>query len=234
MSDWIDARRDPLLAPMLNDRFRMTRQFSAGVACALTLGAALMYLLDPAQGRRRRALVRDKGRRLARLTEEGVGTLSRDVSNRLSGLKARASGAGDASVSDDEVVLERVRAEIGHHVSHARAIDVDVRDGHVCLCGPILTDEADRILQATRQVRGVRSVEDQLERHDSADIPSLQGGRTVPSWMQRRWSPTTRALAGAGALAGVTLAVVTMSRQSRSRTAHAVDAADNWDPAGFA
>jgi hypothetical protein len=52
--------------------------------------------------------------------------------------------------------------------------------------------------------------------------------------MQRRWSPTARALAGAGAVAGVTLAVVTISRQSRSRTVHGVDAADNWDPAGFA
>jgi hypothetical protein len=131
------------------------------------LGAALMYLLDPAQGRRRRALVRDQARRLARLTGEGVGTLSRDVSHRLSSLKARASSVGDASASD-------------------------------------------------------------------ADVPSLQGGRTLPLWMQRHWSPATRALAGAGALAGVTLAVVTISRQSRSRTAHSVEATDTWDPAGFA
>ena len=193
-----------------------------------------MYFLDPAQGRRRRALVRDKTLRAARKTGEGLGTLSRDTRNRWAGVQARATRAGQGAGADDDRLLERVRAVLGRHVSHARAVDVDVQNGHVCLYGPILAEEADGALKAARYVPGVRSVEDQLERHESADIPSLQGGRTVPSWLQRRWSPTTRAVASAGALAGFTVAAIAMSRRSHSRTASAVDVSENWDPAGFA
>ena len=44
----------------------------------------------------------------------------------------------------------------------------------------------------------------------------------------------TRAVAGAGAIAGLTAAAVVMSRRSQSRTAKGVNGRENWDPAGFA
>ena len=59
-----------------------------------SLGAALMYALDPERGRRRRALARDQIGRAARRSGRRVGALSRDLRNRSQGLVARALSPG--------------------------------------------------------------------------------------------------------------------------------------------
>lgn len=62
---------------------------------ALGVGAALMYLLDPEQGDRRRAAIRDKGNRLNRQTRDAVSRRMRDLSNRAKGLLHEAeAGTG--------------------------------------------------------------------------------------------------------------------------------------------
>ncbi len=53
----------------------------------LGLGAGLMYILDPDQGRRRRAMVRDQANRLTNEVQEGVEVVRRDMNNRLEGLR---------------------------------------------------------------------------------------------------------------------------------------------------
>jgi len=55
-------------------------------------GAALMYLLDPEMGRKRRALARDKMLKTANKTAEVVDATSRDIKNRAVGLVAEAKG----------------------------------------------------------------------------------------------------------------------------------------------
>ena len=50
------------------------------------LGAALMYLLDPDRGNRRRALIRDKMVKLNRQTQEAVSGRVTDMSNRAKGM----------------------------------------------------------------------------------------------------------------------------------------------------
>ena len=50
------------------------------------VGAALMYLLDPERGNRRRALIRDKMVTLNRQTQEAVSGRVKDVSNRAKGM----------------------------------------------------------------------------------------------------------------------------------------------------
>ena len=50
------------------------------------LGAALMYLLDPERGNRRRALIRDKMVRLNRQTQEAVSGRVKDMGNRAKGM----------------------------------------------------------------------------------------------------------------------------------------------------
>lgn len=60
---------------------------------SMIAGAGLMYLLDPEQGRRRRALLRDKYVALTNDLNEAADVLSRDVNNRLEGLRS-----GDLSV----------------------------------------------------------------------------------------------------------------------------------------
>ncbi len=168
----------------------------------LAVGAGTMFLLDPDRGGRRRALVRDKAVRAAHKTADGLDALSRDVSNRARGAAAevRARFSGDESVNARKL-MERARAELGRVVSHPRAIDVSATaDGCVRLCGPILSEEADQALGSVRSVRGVCAVIDELERHDSPDIPALQGGRARPgrrsALLQESWSPTTKLMVG--------------------------------------
>jgi hypothetical protein len=52
----------------------------------LGLGAAAMYLLDPEQGRRRRALARDKLVKARRVIRERSESKARDLRNRAQGL----------------------------------------------------------------------------------------------------------------------------------------------------
>jgi hypothetical protein len=67
-------------------------------------------------------------------------------------------------------------------------------------------------------VRGVASVINQLEPHDSPEnVPSLQGeGRVSGSALdlfQRNWAPATRALVSASALAAAGMAVAAYARR---------------------
>jgi hypothetical protein len=57
------------------------------------LGALAMYLLDPEQGRRRRALLRDQITHARRLMGERTGAAMRDVSNRAYGVAKEAQRA---------------------------------------------------------------------------------------------------------------------------------------------
>jgi hypothetical protein len=185
----------------------VTRNWSllAGVA----LGASTMFLLDPDRGARRRALVRDKFVRATRQTADGLDALSRDVQNRARGTAAEVRGRLRHDDADGRKLIERVRAELGRIVSHPRALDVSASDdGRIRLSGPILSHEADAALSAVASVRGVCAVEDQLERHATAQgVPALQGGRLRPghrsALLQDSWSPTTKliVLVTGGALA---------------------------------
>jgi gas vesicle protein len=173
------------------------------------IGAGAMFLLDPNRGGRRRALIRDQAVRASRKTTDALDALGHDAANRARGLAAESWTAMRGETVDSRKLVERVRAELGRVVSHPRAIDVAAsEDGCVCLTGPILSEEADDAVAAIGSVRGVCSVEDQLDRHMYADIPSLQGGRARPGRMsaltQASWSPTTTALF---ALGGTALAV---------------------------
>ena len=61
----------------------------AGVA----IGAALMYALDPNQGNRRRAMVKDKARSLGTKASRKISATTRDLSNRAQGLRHEATKA---------------------------------------------------------------------------------------------------------------------------------------------
>jgi hypothetical protein len=115
-------------------------------------------------------------------------------------------------------LVERVRAKLGRVCTHPRAIDVDARDGEVTLRGPILSNEVDNVLGMSASVRGVNSVVNGLEPHDSPErVPSLQGeGRLAgPSLdvFQSNRAPATRALVSAGALAAAGLAMAAYARR---------------------
>lgn len=173
-------------------------------ACA---GAAVTYLLDPDRGRSRRARVRDKGSHATHEVRDGLGVLGRDLSNRGRGSAAAARYRLTGGTADDRVLHERVRAELGRHISHPHAVEVDVRERVVTLSGDVLAGEDERARQKVRRIPGVKRVETNWHVHrDGTDAPRLQGqGRrrkAVPELLQQRWSPSARLVAG-GAAASV-------------------------------
>lgn len=190
------------------------RTLLAGVG----IGAALAYVLDPEGGGRRRALVRDKMVWAARKTRDGMDATARDLAHRTSGVVAATRGRLMDQQIDDMTLLERVRARLGRVCSHPRAIDVEARGGEVTLRGPILSGEVDTVLAAVGAVRGVSSVINALEPHDSSEaVPSLQGrGRVAGPTLdilQRRWAPATRALVGMTAIAASGLLMSAYARR---------------------
>lgn len=142
----------------------------------LGVGAALMYLFDPERGNRRRALLRDKLSHVAHSTGETLDVKSRDAANRFHGLLARTRSLLTTEPVPDAVLAERVRARLGHVVSHPGSIDVAVREGRVTLAGPALSREVDALLCKVGRVRGVTGVENKLELHEGpGSVPGLQG-----------------------------------------------------------
>jgi uncharacterized membrane protein/gas vesicle protein len=192
---------------MVMNRASATTQWTKWLAGA-AVGAVAMYITDPETGRRRRALARDKVQHLVNKTGDAIQVTTRDLNNRVQGIRAEASRRiiGTPSVSDDQLLMERVRAKLGRAVSHPHAVKVEAHDGRVILSGPILTHEKEQLLKVVRDVPGVLDVQDNMEVHDTPDsIPSLQGGKPrqpLPSFMQDNWPPTLRAIAtvGGGAL----------------------------------
>ncbi|MFI6992439.1 SRPBCC family protein [Nonomuraea wenchangensis] len=174
---------------------------AAGAFCA---GAAVAYLCDPVRGRSRRARARDKAAHATHKLRDGLGVLSRDLGNRSRGLAAAVRYRFSGRSVDDRVLHERVRAELGRHVSHSHAVDVLVHDGIVTLAGDVLAAEDERARRAIRRVPGVRGVEAVWTAHREAGGTSrLHGGRLrrpVPELLQVQWSPTVRFLAGTAAV----------------------------------
>jgi hypothetical protein len=175
----------------------------ARILAAAASGAAVMYLLDPVVGRRRRALVRDQLVHAAHRTSDAVDTTSRDLTNRARGVVAELRGRLQGGDVRDSVLAERVRSRVGAVIGRGSAINVTVENGRVALTGPVLADEVDRLLARVRAVRGVRNIDDKLEVHaEPGNVPGLQGrprpprgGEVFELW-QDNWSPTARAISG--------------------------------------
>jgi uncharacterized membrane protein len=185
------------------------------LAGAAGLGAGLMYFLDPDRGTRRRKLVEDKLAHARHIAGEGLQKTARDFRNRATGAGATARQRVSRDRTNDDVLTARIRARLGRIVSHPGAIEVTSEQGTVTLTGPVLADEADRVIASVRKTRGVKDLTDRLEIHDSAEgVPGLQGGiaRTGEEFelRQENWAPTARVLTGA---AGAALAILGMRRR---------------------
>jgi len=185
------------------------------MAGGIGIGAAVMYMLDPDRGKRRRGLVRDKLASAAKKTPRAIGVTARDFSNRARGLASEAGSLFSSKEVADEVLVQSVRSKMGRLVSHPHAIQVAVNQGHVTLSGPILAHEVDDLLLTVSKVTGVTDINNQLEAYEQAgNLSSLQGEGTRPGYrfelMQENWSPTARVLAG---VAGGALAAYALSQR---------------------
>jgi hypothetical protein len=177
----------------------------------LGVGAGLMYFVDPQEGRRRRARLRDTAVHAGRTAKVAAGTVSRDAEHRAAGVVARARASRVRQpVPTDEVLTARVRARIGRLVSHPGAIEVTAASGRVTLSGPVFEAEVEQLVNGVREVAGVTEIENRLEPHAQAgDVSALQGPGPLKldlskAWV--RWTPTTRVMAGAAGLALMALA----------------------------
>lgn len=151
---------------------------TAALLGGMGIGAALMYMLDPGRGARRRAVARDKAARFARVAGERIGKRSRDLKNRARGLAAEIKPSRPEERASDDVLEARARTEIGRLVRNPGAIHVAAGNGRVTLTGPVLESEREMLVSSVESVDGVEEVEDRLEPHEGAeDVSALQGTR---------------------------------------------------------
>lgn len=149
-----------------------------GVAVGAGLGAAIMYLLDPDRGNRRRAEVKDRLDRITNETGEAVKARASDLQNRTRGVFYEVRRKVKSEEGLSESTLEaRVRSELGRTVSNPSSIIVTAHDQRVTLSGPILEDEVEDLVEGVRSIPGVEDVRNLLQVHEKAEaVPGLQGG----------------------------------------------------------
>jgi len=156
------------------DRMERSLNILAGAA----IGAGLLYLLDPDRGERRRALVRDKFVGFGNGARWWASKQIRNANNHARGTVAEyyARWRDSRAQFSDEVLEERVKAQIGHVLSHPGALDVVATGGHVTIAGPVLRGETEKLRERLDVTRGVREYDLRVEEHDSAEnVPGLQG-----------------------------------------------------------
>jgi uncharacterized membrane protein len=176
----------------------LMNKFTA-ILAGIGIGAGFMYYLDPDRGNRRRALAKDRFVSMKRQADDAIDVSVRDFRNRSKGLLAETAARLSNKEIPDWVLEERVRAELGRSVRHSGAIEVHARDGNVVLQGPILSDEVERMIRNAARVRGVNSIENQLDIHqEPGNTPELQGRSRKKikkaEWEQEFWSPSLRLL----------------------------------------
>ena len=210
--------RDRIAAGRANGSFRIGASNTAllGGFC-LGLGAALMFVFDPARGRRRRALIRDQAVHLSRQSGVALGKMARDLKNRAQGTVATAGAIFRTPDVSDAQLEARVRSRLGRTISHPHAVHVSVMNGRIILDGPVLEQEADQLLKTVASIEGVREVDNRLTLHATGEnVPGLEGGRTPKNeqweFAQVRMTPAARVLASA---AGGSLLLLALAKGRR-------------------
>lgn len=145
-----------------------------------------MALLDPRQGRRRRARTRDKLAHLRRKLPRQLARYEHRMEGAVQGVIHQAGG-GQGRASADELeryVVERVKSELGHAPDiPLGTLNIDAVDGLVYLRGAVRDEElARRIVLAVGVVPGVRGVISLLRAPSGAVVggtagePDIYGG----------------------------------------------------------
>jgi len=129
------------------------------VAVAFAAGALAMFYLDPAAGRRRRALARDK----AVSTGHDAGRLARAktkrAADRVRGVVARTRTRWSHHSIDDDQLEARVRTRLGRLVAWPHGVEVRVRGGCVTLGGFAAAEEITDLVDAVALMPGVAAVQ---------------------------------------------------------------------------
>jgi osmotically-inducible protein OsmY len=157
--------------------------YAATGISTLLVGAGLMYLLDPQRGAHRRKQAMDKATSVVNRTGRTFRQVGRDVRNRATGYahQAREMVETEDAVSAEQL-LQRVRSEMGHVVSHASAIQVMTDNhGRVTLHGKVLAGEAEKLASTVKGVSGVTEVINLLSvKNTDAEMHEQQSSAAAP------------------------------------------------------
>jgi BON domain len=129
------------------------------------LGAGVMYFFDPQEGRRRRAMTKDRTGGLFRRLSHRSERAGRAVTARTYGVKQKIVHRTEEEKDLDDVTLARkVETEIFREADAPKGqVDVNAVNGVVYLRGEVEKPEMIRDLEeAARKVSGVKGVENLL------------------------------------------------------------------------
>jgi hypothetical protein len=127
------------------------------------IGALGYALLEPDRGGARRAMIRDRAMSGGREFARGVQRRSKYIKDRTAGVIHDAAQRIREKDIPDDILEERVRAQLGRPVTNPRALTVSAHGGCVELSGSVLADEVGGLLRTVRRVRGVKEVVNNLD-----------------------------------------------------------------------
>jgi len=135
------------------------------LALGAALGAALAYLTDPSQGKRRRHELRDRSLALVRRGGRRAERAGRGVGARVYGMSQSVQHRHEEPKDfDDATLAQKVETEIFRPADVPKGrINVNVQNGIVQLRGEVDRPELiDELVDRARDVQGVRDVENLL------------------------------------------------------------------------
>jgi len=167
------------------------------LTAGLGTGAGLMYLCDPNRGRARRTRLAGEFRSLIRRDESKLAKRAKDVLHRVEGFAAEAvSALAEEEPVADEVLVARVRARLGHILSHPHEVKVQADGGVVTLEGKLTHPERRLLREEVKGVPGVKRIDDHLKARSSF-APGLLVGIAAGLALLSKTDPTRARPAGA-------------------------------------
>jgi hypothetical protein len=150
---------------------------ATAAACGLTVGALLTYFLDPKAGRRRRHTARDRATSRVRRGERSAAARARRARSHGFGIARRTLNAARPrrrEPFDDVTLARKVESEIYRRARVPKGhISINAEDGFVFLRGVMdRQDDIERVELATRQIKGVRDVENLIHLPGTPAPPS--------------------------------------------------------------
>ena len=164
---------------------------AVAAACGMTVGALLAYFVDPKAGRRRRHTARDRAMSRARRSERRAAARARRAQSHAVGVARRtlnASRPRHRGPFDDVTLARKVESELYRraHVPKGH-ISINAEDGSVFLRGVMdRQEDIERVEAATRQIEGVREVENLIH------LPGTPAPASKPKSERLRSSDSSR------------------------------------------
>lgn len=169
---WDRGRPTPAPPP------RRLRKLPAASAL-LAVGGAAAYLLDPQQGRGRRARMRDQARAAARRRRLEAERSVRYAQGRLEGTAAAVRGKRRFTPADDRALADKLKEVLSRTSSDTSDVTVEVVDGVATLRGELGTpQEVQEITRACAEVNGIERVENLLHL-PGTEAPNKAASRRV-------------------------------------------------------